>query len=144
MKPARKGPPATVDAYLAALAAPQRAALERLRRLIHAAAPRAEEAISYGIPAFRWGGKWLLYLAAGAKHCAIYGVPELKELAAHDTTGRGTLRFAPDQPLPATLVRKLVKARLAALTARAEGKKPAVSRGRRRTSRASGAPSPRG
>ena len=119
MKPkprtARKAPPATVDAYLAGLAAPQRAALERLRKLIHAAAPRAEEAISYGMPAFRQDGKWLLYLAASAKHCAIYGIPDLgKALAGYDTTGRGTLRFSPADPLPATLVRKLVKARLAA------------------------------
>jgi uncharacterized protein YdhG (YjbR/CyaY superfamily) len=107
----------TIDEYLAPLAAGERAALERLRRDIHAAAPEAEECISYGIPAFRLDGRMLVAFGAAAKHCAFYPgahpVAELAdELAAYDTS-KGTVRFPPERPLPATLVRKLVKARMA-------------------------------
>ena len=116
--------PATVGEYLATLGPDQRAALERLRKLIRAAAPGIDEGISYGIPGFRHRGKWLVYLGASANHCALYGVRETSpgELAAYDTSGRGTLRFRPDQPLPAALVRKLVKARIAANAARSTTK----------------------
>jgi uncharacterized protein YdhG (YjbR/CyaY superfamily) len=103
-----------VDEYLAGLTADKRAALERLRKIIRAAAPRAEEHIAYGMPAFRLAGKWLLYMGASASHCALYGVEASKEdLSGYDTSGRGTLRFPPDEPLPATLVSKLVKKRMA-------------------------------
>jgi len=114
-KTSSKALPKTVDAYLAALPAEQRVALERLRKIIHSAAPQVEEAISYKMPAFRLNGKWLLWLGASAKHCAIYGIeePEPGELTDYDTSGRGTLRFQPEAPLPAPLVRKLLKARIA-------------------------------
>jgi len=112
-----KRKPATIDEYLDALTSGKRSALERLRRIIHAAAPGAEERISYQIPAFRLHGKWLVYLGAGANHCAIYGLRETRkgELKDYDTSGKGTIRFQPDKPLPATLVRKLLKARIAAI-----------------------------
>jgi uncharacterized protein YdhG (YjbR/CyaY superfamily) len=105
----------TMDEYLAALSSDKRAALERLRKIIHAAAPGAEECISYELPAFRLDGKWLVWIGAAANHCAIYGVAETHkgELKGYDTSGRGTIRFQADNPLPATLVRKLVKARIA-------------------------------
>lgn len=108
--------PKTIDQYLAPLSADQRAALERLRQIIRAAVPRAEEGISYQIPAFRLDGKWFVWFGAGRNHCAIYGVGgEFQdELADYDTSGKGTIRFQPDHPLPATLVRKMVKARIAA------------------------------
>ena len=114
-KTSSKALPKTVDAYLAVLPAEQRVALERLRKIIHSAAPQVEEAISYKMPAFRLNGKWLLWLGASAKHCAIYGIeePEPGELTDYDTSGRGTLRFQPEAPLPAPLVRKLLKARIA-------------------------------
>ncbi|MEO7965168.1 MAG: hypothetical protein ABIT38_14780, partial [Gemmatimonadaceae bacterium] len=63
-------------------------------------------------------GKPLIYFGAAAGHCAIYGAvdAEFKEaLADFDTSGKGTIRFSPDHPVPATLVRKLVKARMAKL-----------------------------
>ncbi len=112
-----KRKPATIDEYLDALTSGKRSALERLRKIIHAAAPGAEERISYQIPAFRLHGKWLVYLGAGANHCAIYGLRETRkgELKDYDTSGKGTIRFQPDKPLPATLVRKLLKARIAAI-----------------------------
>jgi uncharacterized protein YdhG (YjbR/CyaY superfamily) len=109
--------PRTVDEYLAPLSSEKRAALEKLRKTIRSAAPAAEECISYGIPAFRLGGRMLLAFGAGASHCAFYpGALPLKahekSLAAYDTS-KGTIRFQADDPLPAALVRKLVKARIA-------------------------------
>ena len=125
---------ASVDDYLAALAPDQRAALQRLRKIIRAAAPGIEEQVSYGMAGFRHGGKWVIYLGASAEHCALYGVQETYpgELAAYDTTGRGTLRFAPDAPPPAALVRKLVKARIASNASRSSAKATATATSRRR------------
>lgn len=118
-KPA--GTATTIDEYLAALSSDKRAALERLRQVIRAAAPRAEECISYRLPAFRLDGRMLVWFGATARHCAFYpgGVVEaLKaELAKYDTS-KGTIRFQPDKPLAAALVRKLVKTRVAANAAR--------------------------
>jgi uncharacterized protein YdhG (YjbR/CyaY superfamily) len=113
--------PKSVDAYLAALDVEPRAALERLRRIIRAEFPAAaEECISYGMPAFKLDGKAFVWFAAAAKHCALYGVSnEDADLASYDTSGRGTLRFDPAQPLPTALVKKLVRARLARTTMRA-------------------------
>ena len=62
----------TFDGYLAALSAEKRAALEKLRQAIRAAAPQAEECISYGVPAFRLNGKLLVALGAAANHCSFY------------------------------------------------------------------------
>ena len=114
-KPRPKAAPATVDQYLARLSGDKRDALERVRKIIRAAAPGAEECISYQIPTFRLDGKGLIWFGAAANHCAIYGMvgADKGELAAYDTSGRGTIRFRPDEPLPAALVRKLVKARIA-------------------------------
>lgn len=109
-------PAATSTAgYLAALGEPQRAALDRLRMQIMAIDPRIVEGFSYKMPAFGIGGKDLLWIGAAAKHCAIYGVvgTDGPDYADYDTSGRGTLRFKLDDPLPATLVRKLVKAAIA-------------------------------
>ena len=106
----------TIDEYLAALSKDKRAALARLRKIILAAAPRAEECISYQIPAFRLDGKMLVWFGATANHCTFYpgAVVEAHkdELKAYDTS-KGTIRFQADDPLPAALVRKLVKARIA-------------------------------
>jgi uncharacterized protein YdhG (YjbR/CyaY superfamily) len=106
--------PKTIDEYLAPLKEDKRAALERLRKIIHAAAPGAEECISYQLPAFRLDGKCFIWIGAAANHCAIYGVGGVSEDELKDyDTSKGTIRFQPDKPLPATLVRKLVKARIA-------------------------------
>ncbi len=109
--------PQTIDEYLAPLSNEGRSALEKLRRAIKSAAPRVEECISYDIPAFRLGGKLLVAFGAAANHCAFYpGALPVKahkdELKAYNTS-KGTIRFQPDDPLPATLVRKLVKTRIA-------------------------------
>ena len=109
--------PKTIDEYLAALGDEQRAALEKLRKTIKAAAPDAEECISYGLCAFRAGGM-LVGFGAAAKHCAFYlmsgsTVGAHQELLKKYDTSKGAIRFQPDKPLPVTLVRKLVKLRLA-------------------------------
>jgi uncharacterized protein YdhG (YjbR/CyaY superfamily) len=107
--------PKTVDEYLAAVSDDKRAALERLRKIIRAALPRAEECISYQLPAFRLDGKTFVWFGAAANHCAIYGLvgAHKEELEDYDTSGRGTIRFQPGNPLPANLVRKLLRARIA-------------------------------
>ena len=110
--------PKTIDEYLAAVSADKRAALEKLRKTIRTAAPRAEECISYGLPAFRLDGRMLVAFGATANHCALYPMSSTtveahgEELRGYDTS-KGTIRFQPGKPLPATLVRKLVKARIA-------------------------------
>jgi len=107
----------TIDEYLAALSDEKRAALEKLRKTIRAAAPKAEECISYQIPAYRQDGMLVGFGATG-NHCAFYlmssSIVEAhkEELKDYDTS-KGTIRFQPDKPLPVGLVRKLVKARIA-------------------------------
>ncbi len=114
--------PTTIDEYLAVLSPDKRAALQKLRKTIRAAAPRAEECISYQIAAFRLDGM-LVGFGAAAKHCAFYlmSASTLKkfenDLEGYDLS-KGTIRFQADKPLPVALVRKLVKARLAENRAR--------------------------
>jgi uncharacterized protein YdhG (YjbR/CyaY superfamily) len=130
----RSSKPESIDAYLAALCADNRAALSKLRKAITAAAPGAEECISYGIPAFRWHGRVIVFFHAATHHCSFF--PGAHPIAAHAAeladyhTSKGTVRFSPDEPLPAALVRKLVKARMAEFAA-----KGAVKKGAKRTAR---------
>lgn len=110
--------PATFDEYLASVGAEKRAALEKVRKAVRAASPTAEECVSYGLAAFRLDGKPLVALGATAKHCAFYPMSG-STVAAHAEalkgyeTSKGTIRFPADRPLPAALVKKLVKARIA-------------------------------
>lgn len=109
--------PKTIDDYLAALPERQRIPLEKLRKTIKAAAPDAEECISYGLAAFRQHGM-LVGFGATANHLGFYlmSASILKsyqdELKGFDLR-KGTIHFQPEKPLPVALVRKLVKARLA-------------------------------
>ena len=112
-----KAKPASVDDYLASLNDEQRVALEKLRKTIRTAAPKAEECISYDIPAYRQNGRLLVAFAAAKKHCSFF--PGALPVATHQdelkgySTSKGTVRFPADHPLPAALVRKLVKTRIA-------------------------------
>ena len=108
-----------VDRYLAGIPEGARKTLEKLRKDIRAAAPRATEHISYEMPTFKMDGRFLVSYAAWKKHCSLYPV-SASSLAAlgedrgkYDVNEKGTLRFPPDKPLPAALVRKVVRARLA-------------------------------
>jgi len=108
----------THDEYLAALPDDKRASLKRLRRTIQAAAPGAEECMSYQLPAFRLGGRVLVLYGATAKHCSFYPGSGTA-VAAHKgdlkgyTTTKGTIHFDADKPLPAALLRKIIKYRVA-------------------------------
>jgi uncharacterized protein YdhG (YjbR/CyaY superfamily) len=106
----------TIDDYLAGVDDDKRAPLERLRKTIKAIVPRAEECISYQMPAFRLDGRVLVWFGAGANHCAFYPgglVSDFEQELGDYEISKGTIRFQPDHPLPAALVRKLIKARIA-------------------------------
>ncbi|HTE65398.1 MAG TPA: DUF1801 domain-containing protein [Candidatus Binatia bacterium] len=110
----------TVDAYLATLPPEQRKALQRLRAQIARIVPEAVETISYGMPAFKLHGRFLVSFAGWKAHCSIYPltdtflqahVDELKEFPRT----KGSLHFTPEAPLPDALVEGLVMARRADL-----------------------------
>lgn len=105
----------TVDDYLAALPAGARATLEKIRKAIKAAAPRATEVISYQIPMYKHHGM-LVGFASFKGHCSFF--PGTKAIATHKDelkayeTSKGTIRFPVGKPLPSALVKKFVKARV--------------------------------
>ena len=124
--------PKTVDEYLAKVPVDMRTALQDLRKTIRAAAPNAEEVISYRMPAFRQNGI-LVYYGAFEDHCSFFPgsvatqrkfAAELKPFAA----GKGTVHFTPQRPLAAALVTRIVKARIAENEARARAKSHAAKR----------------
>ena len=111
-----------IDEYLADISEESRAALEKLRKTIGSAAPKATEGISYGVPTFKYLGP-LVGFGAAKNHCSFYVMSttvmeaHTNELGSFDTS-KGTIRFPPGEPLPSALVRKLVKARIAENEAR--------------------------
>jgi uncharacterized protein YdhG (YjbR/CyaY superfamily) len=109
--------PKTIDEYLANVSDEHRAALEKLRKQIKAAAPKAEECISYQLPAFRQNGG-LVWFGAAKNHCSLYpgstAIENHKDELKSYGLSKGTIRFQPDKPIPAALVRKIVKERVAA------------------------------
>jgi uncharacterized protein YdhG (YjbR/CyaY superfamily) len=109
--------PGNVEEYLAALPHDARAALQRLRGLIRRAAPDATETISYQIPTFEHDGRGLVAYAAFKDHCSLFPmskkvIEDHREELGRRATGKGTIRFTTDDPLPPALVGKIVKARL--------------------------------
>ena len=118
MKKVKPGatPAQTVDGYLAALPEEARATLEKIRKAIKAAAPKATEVISYQMPMYKQNGM-LVGFAAFKEHCSIF--PGAKAVATYKDelksyqTSKGTIRFPIGKPLPATLVKKLVKISMA-------------------------------
>ena len=118
----RSAPARDVDDYLARVPEEARATLEKLRKTIKAAAPMASEVISYQMPMYKHHGM-LVGFAAFKDHCSLY--PGSAVMNAHKEelkrygTSKGTIRFPANKPLPAALVKKLVKARIAENEARA-------------------------
>jgi uncharacterized protein YdhG (YjbR/CyaY superfamily) len=113
----RNAVPKSTDEYLAAVPEPARRTLKKIRAAIRSAVPpETTETISYGIPAFQHKGV-LVWFAAFSDHCSLFPTAAVieafkKELKSFSTS-KGTIQFPTDKPLPATLVRKLVKARVA-------------------------------
>lgn len=123
--PKIKNKSAAIDEILARLPAAQRIALERIRKLIPTIAPAAEECISYGLPAFRIAGRPLIAFGAAKKHCSVFPmsgtiVAKLAPALERFETSKGTIRFTPENPIPAMLLKKIVKARAAEIAALAD------------------------
>jgi uncharacterized protein YdhG (YjbR/CyaY superfamily) len=107
--------PRDIDEYIAGFPTDVQEKLEKIRMTIKKAAPDAEETISYKIPTFNLKGKHLIYFAAYKNHIALYpapiGNPEFTaEIAAYES-GKGTLQFRLDKPIPFNLIRRIVKYR---------------------------------
>jgi len=122
MPPKRRAAAGSVDEYLAVVPEDARVALKRLRKTIKAAAPGTAEVVSYRIPVFKYQGYPLVGIGAAKNHCSFYTmsskmIPKLagmraSELKGYEISG-ATIHFTPDKPLPAALVTKLVKERIA-------------------------------
>ena len=111
------GAPKNVDEYLAGVPEPARSTLNKMRAAIRSAVPpEATETISYGMPAFKHKGV-LVWFAAFSNHCSLFPTASVIEAFKSElkgfTTSKGTIHFPTDKPLPAALVKKLVKARVA-------------------------------
>ncbi len=114
--------PKTIDEYLDNLTDEKRRALQKLRKTIRSIIPKAEECISYGLPAFRLDGAVVAGFHATSKGCSYFPFSGstlktlAKDVASYDQT-KSALHFPPDEPLPSNLVKKLIKARIAELKA---------------------------
>jgi uncharacterized protein YdhG (YjbR/CyaY superfamily) len=115
--------PTSVEEYLSQVPEDARAALEKLRKTIRAAAPNTTEAISYQMPTFKYRGRALVGFAAFKDHCSLFPysgkvLDSFKDELGSFKTSKGTIQFAPDEPLPAAVVKKIVKARIAEIEAK--------------------------
>src|ERR671922_2464426 len=103
--------PRDIDEYIAGFPPDVQDILQKIRMTIRKAAPQAEETISYKIPTFNLKGHYLIYFAAYKKHIALYpapiGVPEFEEEIAPYASGKGTLQFPLDKPIPYKLITKI-------------------------------------
>ncbi len=128
--PTPRTKPTTIDAYIAGFPPPVQAILQEVRRVVRAAAPEAEEAISYGIPALKQNGV-VVYFAAFKQHIGFYppvkGDAALVAAVARYAGEKGNLRFPFDQPIPYDLIARITKHRLEQNLA----KPPAAARRRR-------------
>jgi uncharacterized protein YdhG (YjbR/CyaY superfamily) len=112
-----KRAPKDVDEYLAGIPQPARRTLNKMRAAIRSTVPpEATETISYRIPAFKHNGV-LVWFAAFSTHCSLFPTASVIEAFKNDlkgfSTSKGTIHFPTDKPLPITLIKKLVKARVA-------------------------------
>lgn len=131
-----RAPPPAVKAYFAKQPPPHRAALLKLRAQILPLVPDASEKLSYGMPAVVHQGRVVVYVAGWRAHCSLFAGYEGTKLAREsglsgfDVNDKGTIRFSPDKPLPARLVKAIVKLRLGEIdtAAAARSKKRAKKR----------------
>ena len=103
----------TIDEYIISFPKDIQQKLQQVRSVVKKAVPVAEEKISYGIPTFTLNGRYLIYFAAYKYHIALYPVPNIKEFEndfrKFKTSGKGTIQFPLDKPMPVSLITKLVK-----------------------------------
>ncbi len=111
-----KTKPQTIDEYVGTFPNDVRVILEKVRQTIRKTVPPAEETISYQIPTFKLDGKYLVYFAGWKKHVSLYPIPKgnraFKEEIFPYVTGKATVRFPIDKPLPLSLIQKIVKYRV--------------------------------
>ena len=116
-KAATRSTARTIDEYLAEFPPRTQSALREMRALIRSLAPEASETISYGIPTLDLNGKHLVHFAGYEKHVGLYPTPTGMEAFAEELsgykTGKGSVQFPLDQPLPADLIRRIVEYRVA-------------------------------
>ena len=121
-----KKPATTIDEYLAVVPEPARTTLEKVRASIRTAVPEATEAISYGMPTFKYRGRGLVAIAAFKKHCSLFPmsgavIEKFKDELEGFHTSKGTLQFPVDKPLSAGLMKKIIKTRMAEIEAKYKG-----------------------
>jgi uncharacterized protein YdhG (YjbR/CyaY superfamily) len=117
--------PSTIDEYISGFSEETRQMLEEVRETIKEGVPGAEEKISYGIPCITLKGKYILYFAGYKKHIGLYPVPGKgfeKDFAPYKTSGKGTIQFLLNKPLPLKLVKKITKFRVQETLAKEKGK----------------------
>jgi uncharacterized protein YdhG (YjbR/CyaY superfamily) len=121
----------TVDEYIAAFPPPVQALLRDVRRVVHAAAPEAEECLSYQIPAYKQAGV-VVYFAAFKEHIGLYppirGDASLAKAIAPYAGPKGNLQFPYDQPLPLDLIERVTRVRLQQNLAKTAAKKTATKK----------------
>lgn len=111
------GKPTSVDDYIQTFPAEMQTILEKVRQAIAAELPDAEQTISYSIPTFKMNGQYLVYFAGWKDHISVYPIPPKgdkvfqKEIAPF-RTGKGTLQFPLDKPIPYDLIRKIAQLHL--------------------------------
>ena len=112
-----KNKSSSMDEYIATFPEDVQTILQQVRKTIKAAAPKAGEKISYGIPTFTMNGKYLIYFAGWKSHISIYPIPigdeAFNKEIAQFVAGKGTLKFPIDKPLPLKLITKIVKLKVA-------------------------------
>lgn len=119
--------PKSVKAYLSGLERTQRTAVEKLRDTIASVVPEAEEAIAWSMPGFRLHGKALVGYSAFKDHYSLFpmsaaAIEQHRDALGDHVTGKGTIAFSYDERLPVTLVKRVVKTRLAEVEAKAAGR----------------------
>ncbi|HUG21445.1 iron chaperone [Piscinibacter sp.] len=121
----KRNAPETIDEYIAAFSPDVQAILQQIRQVVHRAAPDAQEAISYQIPAFKLNGV-LVYFAAFKKHVGFYppvsGDARLEKAVSPYAGEKGNLKFPLDQPIPFNLIERIVKLRVKQSTSRIASK----------------------
>ena len=131
-RPTTRSTPGTIDEYLASLPAEVRSILGRIRATIRAAAPGAQEVISYAMPAFKGHGV-LVYFAAFKAHIGFFppvsGDPSLETAVSRYAGPKGNLRFPLDEPMPYALIARIVKRRVRQDRARAAARRPHLEGG---------------